>query len=190
MSRASRVAVAALLATSIVNTARAQSRAVVLFGHGGRHFSVVNLAEGGDQFSSAFSFGGGLALQVGATAALRGSATYLKTNYAGSTLSLAEPGLARLYFGGDLQFGWPSEAGFVPYLFLGGGAVRTDPDDDSLESVTDLAGRFGAGFNRVAGLGAFFVEVVGWIYRFNSYGFDRAQFDVGLQGGLAFALPF
>lgn len=190
MPQASRVAVAALLAACSVTSARAQSRAVVLFGHGGRHFSLVNLAEGGDRFSSAFSFGGGLALQVGTSVALRGGVTYVTTNYIGSTLSLADSGLTRLYFGGDLQFGWPTEGGFVPYLFLGGGAVRIDPDDDLLETVTDLAGRVGAGFNRVAGFGAFFVEVVGWIYRFNSFGFDRAQFDVGLQGGLAFALPF
>ncbi len=172
------------------SAADAQSRALIALAHGGGFFPLTKLASAGDDFSSAFSVGGALGFQVSPNVALRGSATYVRTDYRGATLTLTDVAFTRLFYAADLQIGWPSESGFAPYLLGGAGAVRVDPRDSGTASFTKLGARFGSGLNYVSGFGVIFLEASGWVYRFNELGFDRTQVELLLHFGMAFAVPF
>jgi hypothetical protein len=164
----------------------AQSRALVVFGFGGRHAPVVNLTDTGDDYSAAFSYGGGVAVQFGPRIALRASISRHRARYRGETVALSDSGATRYAYGGDLQVGWPSTSPLVPYVFLGAGAVRSDPDEMGLATTTSPAGRFGVGINRVSRIGAWFLEFGAWLYQFDGLGLKRFQFDV--EGRLGFAM--
>ncbi len=170
--------------------ADAQSRALIALAHGGGFFPLTKLASGGDDFSFGVSVGGALGLQISPNVALRGSATYVRTNYRGATLTLTDVAFTRLFYAADVQIGWPTESGFAPYLLGGAGAVRVDPRDSGIASFTKLGVRFGSGLNHVSGFGVIFLEASGWVYRFNQLGFDRTQVELLLHFGVAFAVPF
>lgn len=70
--------------------AAAQTNALVLFVDGGRSASVVDLSGDGDEFTDAFTLGGGVGIQLGPTTAVRGSFRRADSEYRGSTLSLAD----------------------------------------------------------------------------------------------------
>ncbi len=184
-----RVVVLALLMVStagLVPPLSAQSNALVLFAHGGRHSPLVNLTDAGDDFAPAFSYGGGLALQLSDRAAIRFGVTRHRTRYRGEAVSLSDSSSTRYVFAADVQIGWPTTSALVPYIFFGGGALTTQSDDPSVSTDTSIMGRFGLGLNRVGGLGAWFLEFGTMLYRFNGLGFEQFQFD--LEGRLGFAL--
>lgn len=156
--------------------------------HGGRHFPVVDLTDAGDDLAAAFSFGGGLALQLNPNVAIRAQTTYHRTRYRGATVAPPDSGMAQFAIGGDLQIGWPATSAWVPYIFFGAGAVTTDFDDAAQATSTRLAGRFGIGINRVSSLGAWFLEVDGLLYKFEGFGLGRTQFDIETKLGFALAL--
>jgi len=164
----------------------AQSSALILFAHVGRHSPLVNLSDAGDDFAPAFSYGGGLALQVSDRAAIRLGVTRHRTRYRGETASLADSSSTRYVIAADVQIGWPTTSALVPYVFFGGGALTTQFDDPGVSPATNAMGRFGIGLNRVGGLGAWFLEFGTMLYQFNGLGFERLQFD--LQARLGFAL--
>lgn len=168
--------------------AAAQTNALILFVDGGRSAPLVDLSSSGDDFAGAFTLGGGVGLQLGPTTAVRGSFRRADSEYRGSALSLADSGVGRTYLGIDLQTGWPGTSGFVPYVFVGGGAVRTVPDDPGQLATTTAGGRLGAGFNWLSGPLALFAEADAWVYRFNGMGFEQIQVDVLMRAGLA--VPF
>jgi hypothetical protein len=181
--------VAALaLAAGVPRPLSAQGQALVLSVHGGRHTPLVNLTDTGDDMVSGFSFGGGVALQLNRSVALRGMLTYHRTRYRGTPVALADSGAAQYVAAADVQVGWPGTSAFVPYIYVGGGAVATDWDDPAEDGSTRLAGRFGVGLNRVGGLGAWFLEVGGLIYEFNDIGLKRIQFELEARLGFALAL--
>lgn len=166
----------------------AQTNALVLFVSGSRVASLVDLSTNGDDFSGAFALGGGVGLQVGGATALRASFTRGSTTYRGPTLGAADPDMRRTYVGADVQAGWPGTSGFVPYVFVGGGAVHTDPSGSAQPAVTSPAARLGLGFNWLSRPGVVFAEAAVWGYRFEGLGFSRAQLDAFITAGLA--VPF
>lgn len=169
--------------------AGAQAGLIVL-GHVGRTWPTIDLSDAGDVVTSAFSYGGGVAVQIGGRAALRASLTREAPGYRGSTVAVADSSMVRTYLGGDLQIGWPGTSSFVPYVLVGVGVVRSDPADGSQATVSDLAGRLGIGVNRLVGFGAAFLEVTGTGYQFSGLGVDRFQIDLAARVGLAVAVPF
>lgn len=178
--------VLALLVAAHPGLLDAQRRALVVFGHAGRYSSLVDLSSGGDDLAPGFAVGVGAAIQLGPRTAIRGAVTRVRSTYRGG--ALADSGLTRMYYGADLQLGWPTVSGFVPYLFLGGAAVATGPDDAAATVATRFGGRAGTGINYVSGFGAVFAEVLGTGYKFSGLGFERFQLDVALHAGLALAL--
>lgn len=172
--------------------ASAQARALLLFGNGGRVFPLANLSATGDDLGSGSSYGGGIGLQLGAGTALRASITISRSNLRGTTLELDDPVFRRRYYGADLMFGAPTGGSLAPYLFFGGGRISVDPAEPGVDTMSKLAGRLGTGLNYVPDNSFFvlFVEASGWIYQFNSFGFDTFQLDMAVMGGLAFAVPF
>jgi len=166
----------------------AQDQALVLSVHGGRHSPVVNLTDTGDDLTPGFSVGGGLALQINPNLAVRTIGTYHRTRYRGTTQAPPDSGAAQYVLGADLQVGWPGTSAFVPYVYFGGGAVVTSFDDSARGTSTRAAGRFGVGLNRVGGLGAWFIEVGGLLYKFDGFELTKMQFDIEARLGFAFAV--
>lgn len=182
-----------LLLISIVSEpASPQARALLIYGHGGRILPLTNLSETGDDLSGGGVFGGGIGLQLGAATALRASVSVSESNLRGSTLSLSDPSFKRSYYGAELLFGSPTDAGLAPYLFFGGGRMTVDPAEPGTSTLAKLAGRAGTGVNYVPDNSFFvlFAELSGWVYQFDVLGFNRIQFEAALLGGLAFAIPF
>ena len=155
-------------------------------------FTLMNLNEAGDDMAPGTAYGGGIGLQLGPTTAIRGSVNISKSRHRGTTIALSNPGVTRSYYGFDLMFGSPSDAGLAPYVFFGSGRITVDPAEPDTDSFTKLAGRAGTGINYVPDNSFFvlFAEACGWLYEFELFGFKELQFNTSLQGGLAFAVPF
>jgi len=155
-------------------------------------FPQANLSEAGDDMSPGRAYGGGLGLQIGPTTALRATVNISKSSHRGPSLNLNDPTFTRSYYGLDLMFGSPSDAGLAPYIFLGSGRIVVDPAEPSADSFTKLAGRFGSGINYVPDNSFFvlFVEASGWLYEFELLGFRKLQFNTAVLGGIAIAVPF
>lgn len=163
---------------------------LVVYGQGGGVWPALNLHADGDDFRPSVSYGAGAALAVSGSVALRASLTRTNTAYRGSTLTLGDDGMRRTYLAGDLQVGFPEASAWVPYLFLGGGIVRTEPADGTLDDVSSPMARLGIGVNRVGGLFIWFAEAVVTGSRFDGFGFERLQADVQGHIGLALGIPF
>jgi hypothetical protein len=155
-------------------------------------FPLANLSEAGDDLSPGRAYGGGLGIQIGPTTALRATVSISESKHRGPTLELSDPSTKRSYYGFDLMFGAPTDAGLAPYLFFGSGRMTVDPAEPDSETVAELAGRMGTGINYVPDNSFFvlFVEACGWLYEFEMFGFRKLQFNTSVQGGLVFALPF
>jgi hypothetical protein len=155
-------------------------------------FPLLNVSESGHDLSPGSAYGGGIGLQLGPTAALRATVNVSESKYRGPTVDLADPSFKRSYFGLDLMFGAPSDAGLAPYFFFGGGRVTSDPAEPDIDSFNKLAGRAGTGVNWVPDNSFFvlFLEACGWLYEFELLGFKELQFNTAFMGGIAFAVPF
>ena len=172
--------------------ASAQARALLVHGYAGRMFPALNLSDLGDDLSPGRAYGGGLGIQLGPTSALRATVSISKSNHRGPTLDLGDPTTTRTYYGLDLMFGAPTDGGLAPYVFFGSGRMTIDPAESGIDTAAELAGRVGTGLNYVPDNSFFvlFVEVCGWLYEFDMFGFKKLQFDTSVQGGLVFAVPF
>jgi opacity protein-like surface antigen len=151
-----------------------------------------------------YSFGGGLGIQVSRVMTLRASYTYGNAQTNPDSISpLASTDFERHYYGADLQFRAANDSGFMPYLFIGGGAVTVSPDTSDVisgpggvvftnESFTKPAGRGGLGFEFQvpnSGFGVF-AEGAGWVYEFDRFGFDQTQFDINWGGGITYRFGY
>ncbi|MFQ6046653.1 MAG: hypothetical protein ACE5PT_09925 [Gemmatimonadales bacterium] len=186
-------AACALVLVAGAPSAHGQTNAIVLFGQGGRTVNLVDLSAGGDDFAPDFTLGGGLALQVGPSTALRASFARITTTYRGTALSFGDKGFTRDYIGGSLQYGWPGTSDLIPYILLGGGVIGTEPRQTGQATVRPAAGHLGMGVNYLGGLGGLgvvFAEATAWAYRFKGYGLRRVQVDVLIHMGVAVAIPF
>lgn len=165
--------------------------ALVIFGSGGRLTTLANLNQDGDNVGDAWTFGGGLGLQLNRVLALRGVIGFAKSSFVGDLEALQGVSLRRTFIGGDLQWGTPFENGVTPYLFAGGGVVQVDPEGLASEAFNKVAGRFGAGINYLIdnAYAAVFLEAGTWIWNFDRFGFGTEQYDLIVSLGLAYALP-
>lgn len=171
----------------------AQERALVLFVQGGHHNPLSGLIEDGvDELRPGLSLGGGLALMLGPSVALRGYVSRVQSDYVGDALLVQDSSVTRVFLGGDLLFGTALEIGIAPYVFGGVGGVRVDPGDPDLASFTRFQGRAGAGVNYVVENSRLtpFVEGSVWFYDFNGFGFDTSQTDFAIMLGMALTIPF
>jgi len=187
-SRSAAIAALTVLAAGIPRPLSAQSQALLVSIHGGRHTPLVNLNDAGDDFSAAFSYGASIGLQLGPSVALRGMVTRHRARYRGETAQLSDSMATRYSYALDLQYGWPTTSALVPYIYFGGGAFSTDFDDETRSSSPSFAGRFGIGMNRVGALGAWFLEIGTLLYEFKSPNFKRVQFDIEARLGFALAI--
>ena len=191
------LAVAALLLGGAAGPAQAQTKAIVPYVQGGRWMPFTDLnSENGDKFTAEWTWGGGLAWQLGEKFAVRGSFMTVNTQIIGNTLNLQDPRVTRWYYVGDLLLGWPTATGWVPYGYLGAGAVITTPKDSALVAgdgkSTDFVARGGFGINRITSFGVWFFETDLWLWRLNSldvefYGL-KAEWSFRL--GVGFVIPY
>lgn len=181
---------ATLVCVGVATPLTAQTHALVVFGQAGRYAGMANLSGSGDDFAPAFSLGGGLALQVGPTAAIRASFTRVATRFRGTATGFADSSAARTYLGLDFEAGWPGTSNVVPYVLFGGGAAHTRPAETGAAGATQPAAHVGAGFNVIGGPLVFYAEASGWAYKFAGYGYSRLQVDLFVQVGTAIAIPF
>lgn len=163
-----------------------------------------DLFDVGSDFDTGFNFGGGLGIQLARFAALRATYNFARSMGEGGAFSpLAGNHFNRHYYGADLQFRADTSGGFSPYLFVGGGAVTIDPDDNAVllspagdlfsdENFTKPAGKFGLGFEyQIPNTGfGFFAEGSGWVYEWDRYGLDRTQVDTNWGGGLTYRFGY
>ena len=133
-----------------------------------------------------------MGLHLNTNFALRATYSTVQNTWEGTALELADSTFRRSFVAFDLQAGFPSASGFVPYFVAGAGWFDIDPKDTSLESDRTFAGRFGAGINYVFDntFMAFFLEGDTWVYSLNSLSYRRIQYDIMIVGGLAIAVPF
>jgi hypothetical protein len=169
----------------------AQSRALAVFGYGGRDLPLSNLSEEGDHFRADWIAGAGAALQVSTNFAVRGSFSVVKNRWEGTSLELSDSTFKRTFVGFDLQAGAPLVSGFVPYFIAGAGWVKIEPQDPDLQQFTRFAGRLGTGINYVVDNSflALMLEVDTWLYHFGELGYNRIQYDIVIVAGLAIAVP-
>jgi hypothetical protein len=188
----------ALTLVLVAAPARAQTSAILLFANGGRWWPVSDMSsETGDKFSAEWSYGGGLGWQFHDRAALRLSVNHLQTNWIGDRLFEVFPTVTdrrfnRTYFMADIQYGWPTAKGLIPYIYAGGGAVYTSPKDDELESFTDFTGRFGGGLNIISAIGVWFLETDMAAWRLNSLDveFHGLKIELSLRVGWVLVIPY
>ena len=187
----------AALAGGWTAPARAQSSAILIFVEGARWWPVSELSEVGDRFAASWSYGVGLGWQFHDKAALRLSASTVSTNWVGDRLFEIFPQVTnrdfrRDYFMADVQLGWPTASGFVPYLYVGGGVVNTRPQDDALDSFADFTARFGAGFNLITRFGVWFLEgeLAGWRLNSIDVEFYGLKLEASLRLGWALVIPY
>jgi len=184
--------ISVLLLAGTFQPVAAQSRALVMFGFGGRMLTFTDLSVDNDNLGAGGTYGGGIGLQLGGSSALRASVTVADGEYDGPTLALSTPSIQKVFYSLDLMFGSPSDMGLAPYFFVGGGRVSLNPAEEGESNGSSLAGRAGVGVNFVPDNSFYvlFIEAVGWAYQFDALGFSRLQLNTALVGGLAFALPF
>lgn len=191
------LALAALLLGGAAGPAQAQSKAFALYVQGGRWLPVTDLnSENGDKLTAEWTWGGGLAWQLGEKFAVRASAMTTRTQIIGNTLTLDDPRITRWYYVGDLVFGWPTATGWVPYGYVGAGAVTTTPKDSMLLAgdgkSTDFTARAGAGINHITSFGVVFLETDIWLWRLNSLDveFYGLKMEWSFRLGWALVIPY
>jgi opacity protein-like surface antigen len=181
-----------VLAALAAEAASAQSRALFIYGQGGRDLPLSNLIDTGDKLRAGWMTGAGAGLQLGTNLAFRASLARVENEYEGTELNIVDSTFVRTLVSLDLQAGIPTSIGFVPYFIAGAGWIKVDPDDLSLEEFTKFSGRLGTGIHYVLDNSflVLFAELDTWFYHFDEYGFNRIQYDITVIGGLAVAIPF
>jgi hypothetical protein len=174
--------------------AREDQRAIVVSLHGGQFGPLAHLDdEGWVEFKTGVNLGGSLALRVNRHVALRSSFTFVRADVRDASprheRSIAGVTFNRYFYDADLQLRYPLRDGLTPYAFLGAGTLRVRPDTPA------DASRFSKGALKLGGgLGyqiprtdvGLFIQGAGWIYRWDRYGFDSAQFDTTLSAGISY----
>ena len=168
------------------------SRAVFLFGDAGGYSPISDLNDDGStSFDTGYDIGGGAGIRLSRNIGVRASLDFARSKLSGDVGATQDVHLNRFFYGGDLQLRYPFESGVAPYAFGGAGAVTLDPRGiPNADNITKPAGRFGLGLSfdlPRSGLGIF-TEGSGLVYKFDSTGFDRTQFDVAWRGGLSYRL--
>ena len=174
--------------------AREGERAVVVSVHGGQFGPLAHLDDQGwVEFKTGVNLGGSLAYRVNRHVALRGTFTFVRAELRDASPS-KEPAIAgvtfnRFIYDTELQLRYPLRDGLTPYAFLGGGILSVRPDRPAdISSFSKSALKLGGGLGYQiprTDLGLY-IQGAGWIYKWDRYGFDRAQFDTTLSAGISY----
>jgi hypothetical protein len=187
---------AAMLALLVPAVAPAQSPrsaregpAVLLSVNGGGYSPLTNLNSSGTaSLNTGWSLGGAAGIQVNRFVAVRGVFDYARDKGEAGSVAFAGERLPHYFYGGDLQFSYPTLGGFAPYLLVGAAAVTIDGRSiPTLGRWTRFAGKagLGVGYTLPSGLGGF-VQGASYIYKFNRGGFDKTQADLLWNVGLSY----
>jgi opacity protein-like surface antigen len=189
------LSVAAVATLTLAVPAYAQSGSSTSAGatiavQGGGLTSVTDLndAKSAD-FKTGFNVGGSLGYDFNPYLGLRATYTFGRAEARGAALPAAFPvgtKTNRQYYGAELKLSAPGP--ISPYLLVGGGAVTIKPDTTpSSDSFTKPAGKAGVGVSfALPSNVSVFAEGSGWLYKFEEFGFDKAQFDLTWSAGLSY----
>lgn len=180
-----------LLAASL--SAQENGPAVVFqsLGGGASHLRDLNSSGTAADFKLGYTLGFAIGFQANDHVALHGDFTYTR-NVARGASSFAGAKIDRLYYGVHLELSYPTENGFAPFVFGGGGAVEVQ---EAASVVTRLnftrpAVMFGAGLRyRIPGVPVeLLAEGKSLVYKWEGGGFSRTQWDLSYAVGLAYRM--
>jgi opacity protein-like surface antigen len=161
------------------------------FGGGAGHLRDLNSSGSAADFKLGFTLGIAIGLQANDHVALHGDFTYTR-NVARGASSFAGAKIDRLYYGAHVELSYPTEGGFAPFVFGGGGAVEVQEAASvtTLVSFTKPAVMFGAGLRyQIPGVPVeLLAEGKSLIYRWEGGGFSRTQWDLSYAVGLAYRM--
>ena len=197
MSFRKQVLGALVLAAAVIQPLGAQDRAVGLAVRGGGFNALTDLNEAGtaDFKQVGYNIGGTLGVDVHKYVGLRGDFTFARNELRLNHLETGSE-LNRFFYDAALQLQYPTASGWMPYAFVGGGAVTLDPVGTTEGDKTKAAGTVGLGLNYTfpgSNLGIT-AESKGWLYELSELNgnlspFDRTQFEVTWSAGLSYRLP-
>lgn len=194
-----RTAIGAALVLSFAGTGTVSAQSagegprLIFFANGGGNSPVTDLNEAGTaSLKTGWTAGGGVGLQINPYVAVRGTFDFSRAEGQGTGAgTLLGQKLDHYFYGGDIQFRYPTSGGFAPYLVAGAGAVSIKSDLATFEDFTKFAGKGGLGVEYVlprSNVG-FFVQGATWLFGYDRGGFDKTQADVLWTGGLSYRLP-
>jgi hypothetical protein len=184
----------ALLGTTTL-AAQETGRGVVfqVFAGGATHLRNLNATGSVAHFQPGFNLGGAIGFQASDYFGLHGDFTYTRNQARGAS-SFSGSNIDRFFYGAHMEFSYPTESGFAPFAFGGGGAVTIHQagPTGTLPTFTKPAAMFGAGFRYQFAKTPVEVLVEGksLVYQWDRGGFSRTQWDVSYSAGLAYRLGF
>jgi hypothetical protein len=153
---------------------------VVLYAHGGAFSPLTHLDEAKTvDFNTGYNVGGSVAYHLNRHVALRGNFII------GGTM------FNRFIYDVDLQLCHSLRGGMAPYLFVGAGGITVQHDTvHTQSSFTKGAGKAGLGLSYQIPTSevSVYIEAMGWIYKWDHYGFNKTQFDTTWSGGIVLPL--
>jgi hypothetical protein len=156
------------------------------------HLRNLN-SNGTADFKTGLNVGAAVGLELNKDVAVHGDFTYT-VNEARGISSFAGTNVERFFYGGHVDLSYPSEQGFMPFLFGGGGAVtiHQSATTATLPTFTKPAGMFGAGLRYQVGRTPveLLFEGKSLVYKWDRGGFSRTQWDVSYSMGVAYRLGF
>lgn len=186
------------LALVVIQPVSAQDKAVGLAVRGGGFNALTNLNEAGtaDFKRVGFNLGGSLAVDLHENVALRGNFTFARNELQLNDLATGSE-LDRLFYDAGIQLQYPMENGWMPYAFVGAGAVTLHPVASEGLDETKPAGTMGLGLDyRVPGTNlGINAEGKGWLYELSDLtgtlsSYDRTQLEITWSAGLSYRIPF
>lgn len=181
----------ALMVAGIAPDTASAQKTLYFYGTVGGSSSVNDLDDAETtSFSSEFTGGGGVGFNFTRVLGIRGDFMISQPSIEGSGVTGLPNGsdIDRYFYGGEITFRLPTEGRFVPFVGVGGGAVRLEPDQG--ESFTKGAFRGSLGFTyKVPGAEALgiLVQGTGWAYSFDRFGVDNNQFDIVYSAGISYS---
>jgi hypothetical protein len=198
MSWHTRVLGSLLLGLFVAQPIHAQERTVSVVIRGGGFNGLRSLNDAGtaDFKRVGYNVGGAVGVDLHRYVGLRGDFTFARNELEQNDVETGSE-LNRFFYDAALQLQYPSESGWTPYAFVGGGAVTLHPVGTSDSDKTKAAGTAGLGLSYAipgSNLGIV-VEGKGWVYEVselsgNLASFDKTQFDVTWSAGLSYRIPF
>lgn len=181
----------ALMVAGISPDAASAQRTLYLYGVAGGATSVNDLDDAETtSLSSEFTGGGGIGYQFSKVIGIRGDIMFSQPSVEGSGLTGVANGsdMDRLFYGGEVTFSLPTSGRFVPFVGVGGGVVRLDPDQGGSFSEGAFRGSLGVNY-RVPGADrlGILVQGTGWAYSFDRFGVDNNQFDIVYSAGISYS---
>lgn len=169
-------------------------RAVIFNLNGGGYNHLANLNGSGAptaDFKPGYNLGMSVGLEFTRYLHMHGDFTFARARARGAS-AFAGADFNRLFYGAHVELRYPFESGFVPFGFVGGGAVTVDQAGSTVvPTFTKPAGMMGAGFGYTIPRSNFelFGEGKTLVYQWKQTGFDKTLWDVTYSVGLSYRLP-